>query len=299
MESTFGSSIIYVFIAIALERAYASYRGGRHLALDTIKARRPLIYTLIVTFCLTILPVIIAWLRGDYQLPEWNVDIPVCESTYINARNVFYKLHTLRNNGTNITLALYESIIQTEPNNLNVAFSVLITIVLEGLPLLLFFYVLWRNQRLHNKFHLSGTHQSLAIRTILRRNIDSTRALIPSMILHSGCISGILFAAFGLYYILNGDVTNQYITGRPLVVLVPLYTCAHALLCLVKHPAIRMKTRTTLPWLSPLMKETTADYTKDIAPSVAGDLYAAQLRGQWQQSKQNSTESTKTVNVFF
>ncbi len=148
---------------MSVERAYSSYRIGRYQNLDIRKAYRPIVYVWIVTFLLNILPTITNWLHGDFtnQSLGWQTKIPTCENKYVTQRQYFYRNST--------------GVVDSRKNHLLVALTIALYMVLEVIPITLMLYVNKRNTRLLNTYTGTGTHQALAIRVMLHRNIVATQ----------------------------------------------------------------------------------------------------------------------------
>jgi hypothetical protein len=161
-QSAFGSNIVYTFIAMSVERAYSSYRIGRHQNLDIHKAYRPLVYIWMVTFVINILPTIISWLKGDMSNEDWQTRIPSCENKYVSQRQLFRANSTVMDGNE-------------RHDHLLIAAAIVLYLLLEVIPVVLMLYVNKRNTRLLNTYTGTGTHQALAIRVMLQRNIVATQ----------------------------------------------------------------------------------------------------------------------------
>ncbi len=116
----------------------------------------------IVTFILSVFPVLAELFRGDYHSASWQIRIPTCTERYYENREKFWT------NSSNIT-------IEEPPTFGGIALLVGFFSYCELVPIAIFVLVSFRNKRLLNKFAFNGTHESLSIRVLLYRNILATQ----------------------------------------------------------------------------------------------------------------------------
>ncbi len=88
-----------------------------------------------------------------------------------------------------------------------------------------------------------------------------------------------VFAAVGIYYIIDGDITDELIASQPPLIIFSFYSVLHALICLFTHPAIRAQTLTLWPALTRVIGGGRTNDKENILHT--GNVYDAYLKGQW------------------
>jgi hypothetical protein len=159
-STIFTANIIFTYIAMCIERAYSSYRIGRHQYLDVYKAYRPVMYTWLVTLILYLLPLLVDCVIGTFTKTEWHIVLPACMDTYVNEKMYF---------STNITDTIVDA------NSIPLGYAVAIYALLEFTPLFLLLYISKRNYRLLREYSANRTHESIAIGVTLNRNNLTTK----------------------------------------------------------------------------------------------------------------------------
>ena len=142
-QATFTANVLYTYIAICIERAYSSYRIGRHKYLDVYNAYRPVIYTWLATCILNILPLILDGISSTLPKNNGSIILPACHGLYIQRWK-------------------YVVTNETEPDRksfASLARTAIPLAAIEFIPLFLFLYIERRNRRLLNNYTAERTHE--------------------------------------------------------------------------------------------------------------------------------------------